>query len=194
MKLLSAGNHKLAPEILVWNLNRKVTCPGQTEWCDKHCYEKKAYRYPAVKPARDGRLVLSTKDHFVKEIIGEITRKRNPVLGLRIHGGGDFYSQEYVYKWFRICRAFPHMVFKANTRSWMYNFEEKPYNLILRYSVDETTDPRTIDIMEPQVDAFAYIEGCQPEGTFRCPQKCGWGEGRCNYCYTRTLNVYFPIH
>jgi hypothetical protein len=193
-KLLSAGNHKLAPEILVWNLNRKETCPGQTEWCDKHCYEKKAYRYPAVKPARDDRLILSTKDIFEGALIGEITRKRTPILACRIHGGGDFYSQEYIEKWWRIAEHFPHITFKANTRSWMYNYRLKPTNVCLRYSIDETTDPRTIEIMRPQVDGFAYIEGCQPEGTFKCPQKCGWGPGRCNYCYTRTGDVYFPIH
>lgn len=194
MKLLSAGNHKLAPEILVWNLNRRVTCPGQTEWCDKHCYEKKAYRYPDVKPSRDKKLALTTKNDFVGQIIGEIERKRSPVLGLRIHGGGDFYSQEYISKWLLIAYHFPYISFKANTRSWMYDYRRKPVNLFLRYSVDETTDPRTIEIMRPQVDAFAYIEGCQPEGTFHCPQKCGFGKGKCNFCYTTRDDVYFSVH
>lgn len=193
-KLLSAGNHKLAPEILVWNLNRKETCPGQTEWCEKHCYEKKAYRYPAVKPARDDRLILSKQDNFEEALIGEITRKRTPVLGCRIHGGGDFYSQAYIYKWFRIAHHFPHITFKANTRSWMFSYTHKPPNLILRYSIDKTTVPKTIEIMKPKVDAFAYIEGCQPEGTFRCLQKCGWGYGKCNWCYNTREDVYFPIH
>jgi hypothetical protein len=193
-KLLSAGNHKLAPEILVWNLNRKQTCPGQTEWCDKYCYEKKAYRYPDVRPARDGRLILTTKDHFEEALIGEIKRKRNPVLAVRIHGGGDFYSQDYIYKWFRIAEEFPGIIFKANTRSWMYDYRDKPENIVLRYSVDDTTEPRTIELMRPVVDSFAYIAGCQPKGTFHCPQKCGWGKGRCNHCYSTRDDVYFSIH
>lgn len=198
-KLLSAGNHKLAKEILVWNLNRKQTCPGQTEWCDKHCYEKKAYRYPDVRPSRNKKLVLSTKDEFIKAVVEEIKRKRNPVLGLRIHGGGDFYSQEYINKWFEIIREFPEIAFKANTRSWMYDYTGKPENLKLRYSVDNTTSLRSIEVMRPQVDGFAFIEGSQPEGTKECRDQvdgfgCGFTGRDCSYCYTESGDVWYHIH
>lgn len=192
---MSVGNHKLSKTILVFNLNRAVTCPGRSDWCNKHCYEIKSYRYPAVRPARDRNLAATMEDDFVWRIVAEIKKKRKtPIRGVRIHGSGDFYSLQYLHKWYKIARHCPEIHFKANTRSWMLPFDGKPDNLRLRYSVDESTKRGTMVIMKDQADAFAYIQGSEPEGTMVCSFSCGFGEGECNYCYHNLNDITFPIH
>lgn len=193
--LMSVGNHKLSKTILVFNLNRAVTCPGRTPWCEKHCYERKSYRYPAVRPARDRNLAATMEDSFVPKIVAEITKTRKtPIRGVRIHGSGDFYSLEYLEKWFEIARQCPGIHFKANTRSWMLPYRNKPDNLRLRYSVDVTTKRGTMVIMKDQVDAFAYIQGAEPPGTPVCEYQCGFGDDECSYCYHNTNHITFPVH
>lgn len=192
---MSVGNHKLSKTILVFNLNRVVTCPGRSQWCEDNCYEKKSYRYPAVRPARDRNLAATMEDGFVDCIVAEIKKKRKtPIQGVRIHGSGDFYDQDYLKKWFKIASMCPGIHFKANTRSWMLDYTSKPDNLRLRYSVDETTKPVTIEKMKDQADAFAYIQGAEPEGTQECHFSCGFGHGECSYCYHNNNNITFLIH
>ena len=172
--LMSVGNHKLSKTILVFNLNRKVTCPGQSPWCEENCYEVKSYRYPAVRPARDRNFAATKECDFPDRIVAEIKKKRRaPIQGVRIHGSGDFYNQNYLKKWFIIASMCPEIHFKANTRSWMLDYSKKPDNLRLRYSIDESTKPATIVAMKDQADAFAYIKGSEPEGTQECHFSCG---------------------
>lgn len=193
--LMSVGNHKLSKDILVFNLNRGETCPGRSQWCRKHCYDIKSYRYPAVKPARDRNLAATLEDDFVDRIVAEIKKpRRHPIRGVRIHGAGDFYSQSYLHKWFEIARLCPKIRFKANTRSWMLNYTGKPDNLVLRYSVDETTKRGTIILMKEYVDGFAYIEGSGPEDTPECNFQCGFGDDDCSFCYSFPGDISYHIH
>ena len=193
--LMSTGNHKLSKDILVFNLNRGETCPGQSPWCNKHCYDKKSYRYPAVKPARDRNLAATMSDDFVDRIVAEIKKiRKTPVCGVRIHGSGDFYSAGYLHKWYEIARQCPDIRFKANTRSWMLPFNGKPDNLKLRYSVDESTKPGTIVLMKEFVDGFAYIFGCHPEDTTECKSECGFDRDACQFCYSFSGEIYYHVH
>ena len=193
---MSVGNHKLSKTILVFNLNRVVTCPGRSPWCEENCYEIKSYRYPAVKPARGRNLAATKTDDFIFRIVAEIRKdRRTPIQGVRIHGSGDFYNQAYLDKWFMIAGMCPDIFFKANTRSWMLDYSKKPDNLRLRYSVDKTTKPGTIGVMKKKkVDAFAYIQGSQPKGTLVCHGSCGFGPDECSDCYHNLDDICFPIH
>lgn len=193
--LMSTGNHKLSKDILVFNLNRGVTCPGQSPWCRENCYDIKSYRYPAVKPARDRNLAASKECDFVERIVAEIRKKRKThIRGVRIHGSGDFYNQNYLRKWINIAEACPHIRFKANTRSYMLNYTDKPDNLMLRYSIDETTKPDTIKVMKKFVDGFAYIAGSQPEGTAECHFHCGFDCDACSFCYSFSGDITYHVH
>lgn len=192
---MSVGNHKLSKTILVFNLNRVVTCPGRSSWCEDNCYEKKSYRYPAVEPARDRNLAATIEDDFALRVVAEIRKTRKtPIQGVRIHGSGDFYDQAYLEKWFMVARMCPDIHFKANTRSWMLDYTDKPDNLRLRYSIDITTKRDTIKVMEKKAEAFAYIQGSEPEGTMVCSGHCGFGEDECSFCYHHLNNITFPIH
>lgn len=193
---MSVGNHKLGKDILVFNLNRGVTCPGRSPWCKEHCYEHKSYRYPAVRPARDRNLAATMEDDFVPRAVAEITKDRKtPIRGVRIHGSGDFYSLEYLLKWFEIARQCPGVHFKANTRSWMLPYHDKPDNLKLRYSVDKSTKYGTIVLMREFVDGFAYIQGSeQSEDDPVCNFVCGFGDDDCSFCYQQDGNIVYPIH
>jgi len=194
--LMSVGNHKLGKDILVFNLNRGVTCPGRSPWCRKNCYEHKSYRYPAVRPARDRNLAATMADDFVDKIVAEIQKPRKkPIRGVRIHGSGDFYSLEYLRKWFEIARRCPGIQFKANTRSWMLPYWGKPDNLKLRYSVDSSTSRGTIILMKEFVDGFAYIEGSQPsEDIPHCSYECGFGDDDCSFCYQQNGDIVYHVH
>lgn len=192
---MSVGNHKLSKTILVFNLNRVVTCPGRSSWCEKNCYEVKSYRYPAVEPARDRNLAATKECDFVERIVAEIKKKRRtPIRGVRIHGSGDFYNRNYLSKWYEIAEACPDIYFKANTRSWMLDFHGRPNNLRLRYSIDITTKHDTIKVMKDKADAFAYIQGSEPEGTMVCSGFCGFGDSECSFCYHHFNDIAFPIH
>ena len=93
----------------------KVTCPFADK-CVKYCYAQKgAYIWGNVKPAFERRYELSKQDDFVEIMVSEILKKK--VDYLRIHDSGDYYSNEYIYKWFAIANALPSVRFYSYTKS-----------------------------------------------------------------------------
>lgn len=93
----------------------KLTCPFADK-CVKYCYAQKgAYIWGNVKPAFERRYEATKQDDFVEIMIEEIVKKK--VDYLRIHDSGDYYSNEYIYKWFAIANALPHVRFYSYTKS-----------------------------------------------------------------------------
>jgi hypothetical protein len=45
-------------------------------------------------------------------------RTGNPVLPIRIHSSGDFYSPAYAEAWIEVCNRLPEVMFWAPTRTW----------------------------------------------------------------------------
>ena len=73
MKLLGVsfgeGNMKVG-EVFSFSLPSKVTCPGASPWCLKHCY---AYRYERLRPScqkayKRNLALTKNPDTFVKTI------------------------------------------------------------------------------------------------------------------------------
>lgn len=93
----------------------KLTCPFADK-CVKYCYAQKgAYIWGNVKPAFERRYEATKQDDFVEIMVEELVKKKADYL--RIHDSGDYYSNEYIYKWFAIANALPHVRFYSYTKS-----------------------------------------------------------------------------
>lgn len=93
----------------------KLTCPFADK-CVKYCYAQKgAYIWGNVKPAFERRYEATKQDNFVEMMVEELVKKKADYL--RIHDSGDYYSNEYIYKWFAIANALPDVRFYSYTKS-----------------------------------------------------------------------------
>lgn len=93
-----------------------ITCPN-ARTCIANCYARQGtYQFSNVKAKHEWNLAESLKDSFIPDMLAEI--KKRKVKLLRLHSAGDFYSQEYVIKWFIIMDLLPEVQFYAYTKSW----------------------------------------------------------------------------
>jgi len=134
---VSNGNSKV--KALIFNLPSGKTCRPNLA-CHKYCYAKKAERqYPQVMPCRERNLEISKQPDFPKLMLQVINQRRNNKY-FRIHESGDFYSEEYILKWYTIAKLLPKTRFYAYTKRIDLFTEEilamKPENLTLINSLD----------------------------------------------------------
>ena len=95
------------------SITGRVICP-MADGCIKFCYARKgAYIWGNVKPAFEKRYELSKTDSFVSAIHAEIQSKKPKFV--RVHDSGDYYSREYLAKWFKIAKQNPHVNFYSYT-------------------------------------------------------------------------------
>ena len=93
----------------------KITCPYAGP-CKEFCYaQKKFYKMPNVKKSHEGKLELTMRDDFADLMTAELKLERPTYV--RIHDSGDFYSKEYIHKWFKVMRSMPSIRFYAYTNS-----------------------------------------------------------------------------
>jgi len=186
MKLLKYENAKLSHQ-LIFNLPATPqicgrVCPG--------CYAAKAQvRFKAVLLSRERNYLASQLPSFPSRVIAEILACKRPLVAVRVHESGEFYSQEYLDYWTEIATALPHITFYAFTKR--------------RAHFDFTTLsslPNVVTINSIQHGALNYgkLENA-PNGAFICPchkgAVCGY---TCNYCQTKgladTTGVWFVQH
>jgi hypothetical protein len=114
---LGRGNRKVGRTVSVFNLPVFDTCPGKTPSCEANCYADKGhFRWPDTKRLYAENLRAAKSDKFVEKIIAKLRKRR--ASKVRIHSSGDFFSPEYVLKWFAIASALPNVKFWCYTRSW----------------------------------------------------------------------------
>jgi hypothetical protein len=102
---------------------------------DFRCYAASAERFPAVRESRWNNFD-AVKSGKMPEITEEITL-------VRIHGSGDFYSQEYFERWILLAEKNPLVQFWAFTKSipyWINNINNIPKNFELQASVGGKCD------------------------------------------------------
>ena len=93
----------------------KITCPFADK-CIKFCYAQKgAYIWSNVSPAFEKRLQATMKNDFIDVMIKEIKKKKAEYV--RVHDSGDYYSKEYLLKWFEIAERMPHIKFYSYTNN-----------------------------------------------------------------------------
>lgn len=114
-KLLKFENMKLKNQLI-------FTLPATKEICGmvcKGCYAAKAQvRFPKALEYRERMLERSKDKSFVSnmyENIVKMTKKKN-IEAVRVHESGEFYSQEYIDKWFTIAKHLPKQKFYAFTK------------------------------------------------------------------------------
>ena len=187
-RLIQWGNSKLST-MLMFNIPASMAVCGRI--C-KGCYSFKAYRiYPNVLPAQESRYQASLEDNFVDRVCAEISRVRKSFSFFRVHASaGEFYSQEYVDKWYSIAKRNPDTVFYAYTKRVKdFNFE------------DLSSLPNFVLINSLQYKRLNYGPISKaPKGSFICPDQrgakivCGVD---CTYCMSKdaeTAAPYFKEH
>lgn len=194
---ISSKNRKIVGAN-IFNLPVGTTCkPGVL--CSKFCYSKKAEKvYPEVRPSRMRNYRASKKDDFSEKMISLLGKSKLNVT--RIHEGGDFYSTEYIRKWYNIAKALPDHTFYAYTkRDDLFSMEilaEKPPNLKLIFSVDGIIPE---DITSRDYNVAARFQGYDKiaivrESTHTCPStsKDKWKVAcikDCKLCIDNTTTV-----
>jgi len=121
--------------------------------CKKFCYASKgAYIWSNVKPAFERRLEATKQDNFPQLMIEAITKKK--ATHVRIHDSGDFYSREYIQKWFKVMDSMPEVTFYAYTKSLpLFEGVKLPANFTLIKSEGGKRD----DLINPETDRHARI-------------------------------------
>lgn len=93
----------------------KITCPYAGP-CKDFCYaQKKFYKMPSTKKSHEGKLEITMRDDFAELMTAELKLERPTYV--RIHDSGDFYSKEYILKWFKVMNNMPSIKFYAYTNS-----------------------------------------------------------------------------
>jgi len=185
-KLLKRGNHKLSTKQGIWTLPRS-TCIGAGE-CRKFCYAKKMEKFPNVRASRLWRLEQTKSADFIEKMVTEVQNRKIKII--RIHEAGDFYSQEYLEKWFEIAKKLPEIKLYVFTKAFELDFTNTPENLVViqsygsRYDNKINKTQNTSRVIE-DVKELYKIEYLCPYGNPKFT-KCG---EYCNYCFDEKHKV-----
>jgi hypothetical protein len=120
VSMLTVGNRKLGRQ-LIWSFSLPsgltAACPGASPVCLAHCYARAFERYRPTAVARYRRnFALSRRRDFTRRVRAFLVA--HAVRVVRVHVGGDFYSEEYARKWLRVISRSPRVKFYFYTRSW----------------------------------------------------------------------------
>ena len=156
----SKGNSYLGKGVWSFNLVSGTTCPyadtclaftdRETGKLSKgknmiyKCYSAAGERYPNVRNLVWNNYELLKKASSMDEIV-DLINKAFPknAKAIRIHAGGDFFSQVYFDAWLEVISERPEVEFWAFTKSlplWIKRINEIPENLELIASYGGTKD------------------------------------------------------
>lgn len=209
------SNAKMQPTekiaFLIFSIPAVMTCPGATGMCIHNCYARRDERFTTTRASRLSNWLLSMRKDF-PELLADAIREavynadgsmkkafRGKKIIVRVHESGDFYSLDYMRKWFKVARLFPDLTFYAFTKSFdilSQCITETPDNFTFRASVwDDTpkTDLRFIATHElPYYTAVTSTAGIPSVNTCVCSVGCG-GCG-CKCCHKSITAIATEIH
>ena len=90
-----------------------ITCP-MADTCIKFCYARKG-TYPLASKWSELKLEASLKNDFVQAMNQDIKDKKAEYV--RVHDSGDYYSKQYLLKWFQIAEDNPEVKFYSYTNN-----------------------------------------------------------------------------
>ena len=194
MVYISKGNIRM--DIPTFSLLSKTTCKNSTTLCRKNCYANKAERYSCVLVSRMRNTFHSFRGDFVNEVIKNLSQRDDKYI--RLHEAGDFYSQEYLEKWFSICRQLPNKKFLCYTQVYDLDWKDKPDNLIRYWSIW----PDSKGIPKKGLKAYVFDNGKGRIPNIKLSKnihicKKGMNDLKCNdclYCFNGKGDVGFKIH
>jgi len=134
------------------SITGRVICP-MADGCIKFCYARKgAYIWGNVKPAFEKRYELSKTDDFISAIHTEIQRKKPKFV--RVHDSGDYYSREYLAKWFQIAKQNPQVNFYSYTN--MIDMVKKA-DIPSNYDFIFSNSGKQVDLIDKSIDRHTEI-------------------------------------
>jgi hypothetical protein len=190
---VSSGNTKLG-KILNISMPIYSTCVGKSEWCVKECYAMKYQkRYKNCRISCDNNFELSKNQNFSELVINRLSQTHESPV--RIHVSGDFYDENYIDSWIKICSTLPKFKFWTYTRSWIIpNLlnKIKELNQLKNIQVFLSTDTTTQS--PPKGFRIAYIADDTRAKGFRCSHDLKIKKSclECGHCFnTRKGNIIF---
>jgi hypothetical protein len=122
------------------------TCPS-AGICARVCYARNGtYRWPVVLARHQANLryVLEDLPGWEAAMVAELGARRFAGAWIRIHDSGDFFSDDYLRAWLRICQARPGVNFYTYTKE-VDRFRrlvepDPPSNFLWVYSYGGTQD------------------------------------------------------
>lgn len=132
--------------------------------CKAVCYAKQgAYAFPDTIDARRRALSHSFSETFAADMVAKLGRTQ-VYDTVRVHDSGDFYSQEYLEKWYSIARALPRFKFYAYTKRLDLDlWTNKPDNFSLVQSLGGRFDAK-VDLTKPHSRIFSSVEARDAAG------------------------------
>ena len=112
--------------------NNMITCP-MADSCIEFCYVRKGM-YKMASKWSELKLKASLKDDFVEAMNQDIKDKKAEYV--RVHDSGDYYSKEYLLKWFQIAQDNPDVKFYSYTNNitMIKNLKSIPINFDFIFS------------------------------------------------------------
>lgn len=163
----------------IWNLPTGLSCKSGLQ-CSSYCYAKKAERmYPNCLPSRIRNMNMSASPFFVGWAILELKSMKGVYI-VRLHASGDFYSEEYIRKWYDIMNSVTENRFYAYTkRDDLFTediLEDKPDNFTLIWSEDGIGKSPDMNKLDEGYDKIAVVGcGCnclEQLGMGKCVRDC----------------------
>ena len=175
MKLLKYSNAKLHNQLI-------FSIPANLEICGRacpSCYAMKFQRlYPNVLPYRQARYEASLQPDFTDRIIQEITSCKKPLVAVRIHESGEFYSQQYINSWATIASALPHIRFYTFTKR-IADFDFTPLSSLSNFTLINSLQSGGLNYGKA-LDLPPNIYVCPATtSSSRCGIDCSWCWSKC---------------
>jgi hypothetical protein len=135
------------------------TCPS-AGICSQICYARNGtYLWPVVRGKHESNLtfVLDDLAGWEEAMVDELSARRFQGAWVRVHDSGDFFSDDYLQAWLRVCLACPDTNFYAYTkevdRFRRFVEPDPPPNFLWVYSYGGTQD----SALDPEHDRVADV-------------------------------------
>lgn len=180
MMIFTQNSYLRKAGIYAWNIpahfvtlsdgEKFYTCPNAGV-CGAFCYAKfGAYQFSNVKSAHIRKLewILQDPDGWELSVDEELQKKKYRGKFIRIHDAGDFFSEDYALRWFRIAENNPQCTFYAYTKE-VDLFKNKishlrPDNFTVIFSFGGKQDHMIDKESDRHSDVFGSLEELESSG------------------------------
>lgn len=178
-------------KFLIFDLPRVITCiKGRTNYCTENCFQKKVetrYKGEALIRRKED-LIKTLHEDFVdlasKTIIRKVKRNAGKTIIVRIHGDGDFYSIDYLFKWIEIACITRNKLGNEEREKVIFVAYTKAIEYISQIFDNNIYRKRFLEICRGNLDRNKYDE-CEKQVMEHDEEK--------NDIIKELLNKYIPI-
>lgn len=179
-------------KFLIFDLPRIITCTkGRTNYCNEKCFQKKVetrYKGQALVRRKED-LIKTLHEDFVtlasKTIIRKVKRNKGKTIIVRIHGDGDFYNVDYLFKWIEIACIIKNKLGKEEGEKVVFVAYTKAIEYISQIFDNKIYRDRFLEICKGNLDVKRYEE-CKKHVISHNEEK--------NDIIEKLLKKYIPIY